>query len=452
LQSHNSSIHKTCLDSCSRKGAYRFLSNPKVSESLLIQSLEDQCKANSEGKRVIAFCDTSTFNFTAHKGRIKDFTGLGSLGSCSGIHPLGFLIHPILVHQQSSGAPCGISAVKLWTRPEEAKRKRSKRHQTQDLPIEDKESYKWLGPCLSSREGSLSTAEHITFVMDREGDIMEVYDRLPNAKTDVLVRACHNRNIVTPEQGKEKLFDYVSKQPVSGTDTINVQGKKRKKRKADVGIKYAKCTLNWHGRQKVNSKINPNGIEVTIIEVKEKTHKGYKEEPLLIWRLITTKNIENIEQAKEEIRIYAQRWRIEEYFKLLKSDGYNIESTELESGTSIRKLTLILMKVSIKIQQLKAARDGTTEIQVADVFNEKEIECLELINEDVSGNTIKQMNPHDPKNLAWATWIIARLGGWKEFYNKKRPPGHKTLIGGMDKFEGIMIGYSIFKNKDVSQR
>lgn len=377
---------------------------------------------------------------------------MGSLGSCHGTHPLGFLMHPILVHEQTSGSPLGISAVKLWSRQEEAKREKSKRYETKDIHIEDKESYKWLGPCLSSREESLANADQITFVMDREGDIMEVYDRLPNDRTDVLVRAMHNRNIVTPKQEKEKLFDFVSKQPASGTDTINVKGNKRKKRKARVEIKYAKCILQWHRRQKVSYKNNPEGVEITIIEVKEKTHKGYKDEPPLIWRLISTKDIDNSEQAKEEIRIYAQRWRIEEYFKLLKSDGYNIESTELESGKSIRKLTLILMKVSIKIQQLKAARDGTTEMQVADIFNEKEIECLELINEDVSGNTIKQMNPHDPQNLAWATWIIARLGGWKEFYNNKRPPGHKTLIGGLYKFEGIMIGYSIFKNKDVSQR
>jgi len=33
--------------------------------------------------------------------------------------------------------------------------------------------------------------------------------------------------------------------------------------------------------------------------------------------LISTKDIDNAEQAKEEIRIYAQRWRIEE-FKVVK--------------------------------------------------------------------------------------------------------------------------------------
>jgi len=286
--------------------------------------------------------------------------------------------------------------------------------------------------------------------MDREGDIMEVYDRLANDRTDVLVRAQHNRNIITNEGKKEKLFHYLSKQTVSFKAIINVQGNKRKKRKAEVEIKFAQCKLQWHNRQKISYKNNSEGVKVTIIEVKEKTHKGYKDEPPLVWRLITTKKIETIEQAKEEIRIYEQRWRIEEYFKLLKSDGYNIESTELESGRSIRKLTLILMKASIKIQQLKAARTGQTNMQVGDIFEPDEIECLESLNEEMSGNTEKQKNPHAPKNLAWATWVIARLGGWKEFYTDKRPPGNKTLIWGMDKFEGVMIGYSIFKKKDVS--
>jgi len=358
-------------------------------------------------------------------------------------------MHPVLVHEQSTGTPLGVSAIKLWSRPKQAKREKCKRYETKDIMIEHKESYKWLGPCLKSRDSSLAKAEHITFVMDREGDIMEVYDRLANDRTDVLVRAQHNRNIITNEGEKEKLFDYLSAQKVSSTTTINVRGNKRKKRKAKAEIKFTQCTLLWSKGQKISHKNNPDGVEVSIIEVKEKTHNGYKDEPPLVWKLITTKKIETIEQAKEEIRIYEQRWRIEEYFKLLKSDGYNIESTELENGKSIRKLTLILMKASIKIQQLKAARSGQTKMRVADIFKAHEIECLEFLNEDMSGNTEKQKNPHDPKNLAWATWIIARLGGWKEFYNAKRPPGNKTLIWGMDKFEGVMVGYSIFKKIDV---
>lgn len=450
MQSQSCSIHKTCNEEKERKGAYRFLANEKVTEHCLIQDLTKQCESLVENKRVIALCDSSSFNFDSHKGRLTDLTGLGSIGSVNGVNPLGFFMHPILIHEQSSGNPLGFSDLKLWSRSTQAKRKKSKRYETKDIKIEDKESYKWIAPCLSSRDKVLSKAEHITFVMDREGDIMEVYDRIPNERTDVLVRAMHNRNVITSDQEKVKLYDYVNRQEVSYTDCIEIKGGKRKKRNAKVEVKIGTCTLQWPVKQKVSYKLNPNGVEVTMIEVKEKTHEGYKEEPPLIWRLITTSKIQTQEEIQEQIRIYTQRWRIEEFFKLLKSDGFNIESTELESGKSIRKLTIIIMKVSLKIQQLKAAREGNTDIKVTEVFKPEEVECLVRINEEVSGDTIKQQNPYDKNNLAWATWIIARLGGWQEFYNKSRPPGNKTLKWGLDKFEGIMIGYNIFKNRDVS--
>lgn len=418
---------------------------------MLIENLGHQCLQNVVGKKIIAFCDTTSFNVNNHKKRITDFEGLGSLGKSNGKQALGFWMHPILVHEQSSGVPLGISSVQLWSRPEKSKRPKSKRYETKDICIEEKESYKWLGPCLRSREKSLSKAEHIIFVMDREGDIMEVYDRIPNEHTDVLCRVMHNRRVQLPgSEEKEKLYDYIARQDVSFSDEVNIQCRKRKKRNAEVEIRIGKCRLQWSKRQKVSYKNNPDGVGVTIIEVREKTHKGYRDEPPLLWRLITTQKIQTKAQAREQIRIYTQRWRIEEFFKLLKSDGFKIESTELQSGKSIRKLTLILMKVSIKIQQLKAARDGKTNMKVSDFFDQQEIKCLESINVQVNGNTVKQQNPFDPENLAWATWIIARLGGWQEFYDKSRPPGHKTLIWGMDKFDSIMIGYNLSKNKDVS--
>ncbi len=450
IRSNNCSIHKTCQHSTAIKGAYRFLANEKVTEEALMSDLVASCSDQVSNKSVIVFCDTSSLNFDAHKGRIKDTKGLGSIGSVNGKNPLGLFLHLLLVHEQHSGTALGISSVKIWSRSNQAKRVKSKRHQTKDIPIEEKESYKWLDPCKKSKEGALSTAEHITFVMDREADIMEVYDRLGDERTDVLTRVMHNRNVSTPDLQNEKLYDYISRQPVRFTTEIKVEGRKRKKRTAKVDIKYATCRLSWPEKQKVNYKIHPNGIEVTIIEVKERAHNGYKDEPPLIWRLISTKKIDTIEQAKEQIRIYAQRWRVEEFFKLLKSDGYNIESTELTTGKAIRKLILILMKVSIKVQKLKAARDGTTEMKVTDVFDKEEIKCLKVINEQMNGDTPKQQNPYNHLNLAWAAWIIARLGGWKEFYDASRPPGNKTFMWGLEKFEGIMLGFNISKKRDVS--
>jgi len=412
--------------------------------------MEDECAMMVEGKDVLGICDTVSLNFNNHKKRITNFDGLGTVSTNKEKVCWGFLMHPILVLDCQDKTPLGFGGLKLITRPIEPYRSKSNRYRTKNYPIETKESIKWLEPCEKSKSNSLLRANHITFVMDREGDIMEVYDRLKDAKTDVLVRAKHNRNIEIADGSCERLFDFISNQKVSGNKLVKIVGSKRRHRLAEVDIKFGSCKLLWHGRQKVSYKNNKTGVRVSIIEVEEKVHRGYANEPKLNWKLITTKEIKTIEQAKEEIINYEQRWRIEELFKLLKTDGFNVEKTELQQGKSIRKLCIMSMNASMKVLQLKAARSGEGKMEVTDIFDEDEIKCLNQLNEEMSGDTEKQCNPYDPKHLAWASWIIARLGGWKGFYDKNRPPGNKTFVWGIQKFESIMIGFVISKKKDVS--
>ncbi len=412
IENVNCSIHKSGKSNSEIKGSYRFLSNDKVTESILIDSLKEECARHVFDKRVLAFCDSSTINFNNHKIRIQDFTGLGRIAKNQHTESIGLLLHPILVYNAHTGSALGISNVKLISGSMQKARSKSKRWKTKSIAIEEKESYKWIEPCILSMNDSLKTAKHVTFVMDREGDIMEVYDRLKSERSDVLVRAMHNRNVLDNQGRINKLYDLVGQSDVKGRTKIKIRSSNRKNRTAHLDIRFSTCTLQWHERQKVNGKINKEGVKVSIIEVREKKHKGHSTEPPLIWRLVTTKHITTLDEAKEEIRNYELRWKIEEYFKLLKSDGYNIESTELTTGKAIRKLLLILMKTSIKILQLKEASRNNGDMRLENVFSHQEIECLEYLNEEYSGQTEKQRNPHSKENLAWGAWVIARLGGW----------------------------------------
>ena len=136
----------------------------------------------------------------------------------------------------------------------------------------------------------------------------------------------------------------------------------------------------------------------------------------------------------------------------MKKKGFDIESSELESGSSIKKLLLVGMKSSIKVMQLKSARDGKTKIKVNEVFTESEIDCLKILNEECQGVTEKQKNPHDKTSLSWASWIIARIGGWKG-YASQRPPGTIIFKRGFEKFELMMLGVQIAeKSRDVYKR
>ena len=51
-------------------------------------------------------------------------------------------------------------------------------------------------------------------------------------------------------------------------------------------------------------------------------------------------------------------------------------------------------------------------------------------------------NPHPPDSLAWAAWIIGRLGGW-DGYPSSKPPGPITIKHGLEYFHAVAVGWSL---------
>jgi len=171
---------------------------------------------------------------------------------------------------------------------------------------------------------------------------------------DVLIRIQQNRRLLDSEGIKVKLYDDLASQAVKGQISISVKGdyRKRKKRIAKLEIRYATYRIKRSGHIR-NENRYPSYIEMQAIEMKEKSTSVPKGEKPITWRLWTSEKVNDIESAIELIKCYESRWYIEESFRLLKTEGFDIESTELESGKSIRKLLLIAMEASVKIMKLK---------------------------------------------------------------------------------------------------
>ena len=96
--------------------------------------------------------------------------------------------------------------------------------------------------------------------------------------------------------------------------------------------------------------------------------------------------------------------------------------------------------------QLVLARAAPNHDQPAEhVFDERQIEVIEVLQARLQGRTSKQKNPYPPKSLAWAAWTIARLGGWSG-YESERSTGPITMRNGMQRFNAIVQGYFLEAN------
>ena len=406
----------------------RLLSNASVSSEEIIRYATEKASELSEGEHVLGIQDTTEINHQRHRNGVK---GLGTVGNGTDV---GFFLHPLLVVQANSGACFGIGAVHYWNRM------KAKDKDYQKLAIEEKESYRWLTVSEAGKQ-NLKSAKLLTIIADRESDIYEEWYRIPDEKTHLLTRSCQDRQLAN---GK-KLFEYSSELPVAGTYGLEVRERsgKRSKHEAKLELRFGKVVIK---RPRHCSDRNaPKELTLTLVDVRESAETVIQGEEPIHWRLLTTHQVETMEDARQVVEWYCQRWNIEQLFRTLKQQGFDVESSQITTSEALIKLTLIALRAATQTLQLTLARDGKLERPAQDAFLSDEIRLLEHLRPTLEGKTEKQKNPHPKATLAWAAWIIARLGGWKG-YASERPPGPITMTQGQKEFASIARGWRLARD------
>jgi hypothetical protein len=428
---------------------YRFINNEKVTEEALIECATEHCATACAGmEEALLIQDTTELNLEAHRGRIRDKGGLGAVGNGQ---DLGFFCHPTIVVNPRDGALMGTADMRLQAREEERERdeagqyiKKSK-HAREGTPIEEKESYRWIAGSIAAK-ARLAGVRRVTVVQDREGDIYESFWRLREAGMDFVIRSNHDRKLAGPRGVKEHLKEHLEHMSAAYEYRVEVGGDKRgrQKREALLEVKYGKALLKRPRGLGAEGRRYPAAQEVYIVQARERAATIPAGEEGIEWRLYTSHEVGEQEAAEKILGYYRKRWIIEEVFRALKSEGVNYEASELESGKGLRKLLVMAFMVAIQILQLKQARDGMSDQEASLVFSEEQAECMEDLLPKFEGKTEKQKNPWPSRTLAWASWIIGRLGGWKG-YRSQRPPGVITLYEGLTRFHDIFQGWTLAK-------
>jgi len=408
----------------------RWLANDKVTSDALLTAAYARTGTAAVGRHVLAIQDTSELNYQAHAGRVR---GLGTVGNGRDV---GLFVHPLLAVDATDGVCLGLAHLHQWNRMAKADL------DYQRLPIEDKESYRWLEAAQAGKQ-CLREAAMVTVVADRESDIYEEWARLPDARTHLLTRARSDRTLATGG----KLYAWLDAQPVQGHHEFEVPARpgKRSAHRARVSVRFGRVAIKRpHNCSDPNA---PKQIELSVIEVKELPGSVIGNEAPIHWRLLTTHAITCLEDAVRCVGWYRQRWNIEQLFRTLKKQGLKIESSQVETADGLSKLVCLAMQAAVRILQLTLARDGGNGALLNSVFDEQEITVLARILPTLEGKTQKQKNPHQSGTLAHAAWVVARLGGWKGYASEAKP-GPITMCHGLQRLETICLGWHL-REKNV---
>lgn len=391
----------------------------------MIATAADHTARAVEGRHVLAIQDTTELNFSQHGGSKR---GFGKVGN--GVD-IGLFLHPVVVVAADSGGILGLVEAITLNRTRPVSKHRRKRS------VEQKESQRWLDG-LDAAGRLLCSASLVTMIADRECDFYGELIAPRPANVHLLIRCGQDRGLL----GGGRLFAAADAFPIAGCRTIDVPARPggRAARKAKLAISFGSVSIAQP--QHEVPKDWPQSVELQLVMARE-IDPPEGEKPI-VWRLLTTHAVETLDYAERIIGFYRRRWIIEQVFRTLKSQGFDIEESQVLDVDTMIKLATAALIAAVRVMQLVMARDGSTGQQLSDALDPSDEPLVEALVRKLEGATAKQKNPHPKGSLARFSWVVGRLGGWDGYVGHGyKAAGPKTIAYGLQRFDGIKQGWSL---------
>jgi hypothetical protein len=414
-------IPLACQDWANTKAAYRFFSNPRITEEEILSghfaSTQARVAALQE-EPLLVLHDTTEFTFQANGPSIGLITNLPRKRTVTGL-----LMHSSLVIT-TDGLPLGLAAVKFWTRKHFKGTTALKRTVNPTrIPIEEKESFKWLENIRQATD-LLQRPAGCIHVADREGDIFELFCTAQELGAKFLVRTCVDR---LAKDGNTTINRVMKREEVKGTHAIEVQNADGKKDQAILEIKYETIrVLPPIGKQAAYPE-----LELTVIHARETSKPRGRER--IEWKLLTNLPVPTLEDALGKIRWYALRWKIETFHKILKT-GCRAEQAKLRSAERLTRLLAVFCILSWRVFWMTMVQRTDPEITASAAITAQE----QTILDKLFGS------PEKPDGLSTYLIRIARLGGYLARANDA-PPGNTVMWRGLGRLTDIQFGFLLAK-------
>ena len=353
----------------------------------------------------------------------------------------GLFLHAVLAVDADEGVVLGLAHAQFLTHKPilDVAATKAKMRVT---PFEDKESFRWLK---GARAAGLAGAEaqRVTMIADRESDVFELFAQRPQT-VDLLVRAKHDRAL--GDGGR--MFAHIDAQPEAGRASIMLAAQPgRAARTVRLAVRHLQVEPVRPGAGGCG-KARPGGVRLNLVDVREvDTPQGQSP---VHWRLLTTLPVRDAAEALAVAGLYRRRWAIEQLFRTLKTQGFDIERLPFADDAPRERLVMAALIAAVTIQQLVHARDGVQGPSplrpLTDAFDETDRPLLKAFTAELEGKTARQKNPHPEGSLAYAAWVCARLGGWTGYYGK---PGPIVMLEGWIHFQAAKHGARLAQPQDV---
>lgn len=396
------------------KGAYRFFSNPHVTREGVMKAHWEQTAERIQSRdSVLVVEDTTYLNFTDHPAT----QGLGKIGNRNSKKPLlGVVVHSALAVEVGTHRVLGLIDQEVIVR-DDFQPAEETRAQLQARP---RESEKWV-TCAQRAIQRVGKAEGLIFTFDREGDIFEAIREIHERGARYVIRANWNRRTEGSEGG---LLDQIRAEEVLGEMSVDLPaGHGQRARTLTLELRAASYRILPPQYDK-----STKPLEIRVVSATQQRPK--EGEAPLEWILLTSEEIDTVQNVEAVIQHYTGRWKIEEWHKALKT-GCKIEERELEDWDRLNVLLGVLSIVAWRLLILRdAARFGDASVD----------EYLSASEQAV----LKAMDLKLPKTPSLRDYLrsIAKLGG---FLARKRDgdPGWMTLWQGLTRLRDLDRGFRL---------
>lgn len=409
------------------KAAYRFFSNGNVSEDKILEGhfAASALRIQATDGPVLILQDTTEFSFKRVAPEKIGFTKVSTGRKLKEGRYQKHVICGLLMHASLAitpdGLPLGMTAAKFWSRSKfkGAAALKRKINPTR-VPIEQKESMRWLDNLRLSTELA-GAPERCVHIGDRESDIYELYCLAEDLGTNFLVRSCVDR---LAEDGSTTIAKVMAQVQSSGTHEVRFQDSQGKEQCAVLSVRHASMTV----RPPIGKQHKYRHQQLQIIHAEELNPPEGRAP--IIWRLITNLPVATHADAVHKLEWYALRWKIETFFRTLKT-GCRIEEMRLATAERLANCIALCCIVAWRVSWLTMlSRDAPTADPAA-VFTEEERHMLD--------QATPKTKRHVPRNLKFYVRAVARLGGYLDRASDA-PPGTTVIWRGFSRLADLVEG------------